>query len=95
MATADTDRDRDDCEKEPERHGSDLYVRTGWADATTALEQLEKVFILFYFYFITLISFCVAFESAFSGRPRRTTAGKVIHAIYEYHDTRMYLSFLS
>lgn len=43
MATSDTDRDRDDCEKS-ERHNSDLYIRTGWTDANTALDQLEKVF---------------------------------------------------
>lgn len=43
MATSDTEKDRDECEK-TERHSSDLYVRTGWTDANIALDQLEKVF---------------------------------------------------
>lgn len=49
MATTETDREKEECEKEPERHTSDLYIRTGWADATTALEQLEKVCYAEYF----------------------------------------------
>lgn len=48
MATADTERDRDgECEKDPERHGSDLYVRTSWADTSTAFDQLEKVYYIY------------------------------------------------
>lgn len=43
MASVDTDRDRDgEGEKESERYASDLYIRTGWADAITAFDQVEK-----------------------------------------------------
>lgn len=41
MATSVTEKDRDDCD--PERHTTDLYIRTGWTDANIALDQLEKV----------------------------------------------------